>query len=52
MTQPSWLDLTRPSASMRHRVPRVIDSRVRPGHDGWDNGGGWDGGDGRVEVRP
>ena len=60
MTHPSWLDLTRPSASMRHSLPRVIDGRVKPGHDG-GCGGGYggerDGGDdrdisdGRVEAR-
>ena len=56
MTQPSWQSadpghmwqgLTRQSASTRHTVPRVIDGRVGPGHDGGcGRGGGCGGGDG------
>jgi hypothetical protein len=57
LPQSSWLGLTRPSASTRHGMPRVIDGLVKPGHDGGCGGerdGGYDrggGGDGRVEVR-
>jgi hypothetical protein len=39
MTQQTWLGLTRPSASTRYSVARVIDGRVRPGHDGGCGGG-------------
>jgi hypothetical protein len=56
MTQSSWLGLIRPSASTRHSITRVIDGRVRPGHDGWGRPGhdGWGGGgvsDDGVKVR-
>jgi hypothetical protein len=48
LIQSSWLGLTRPSASTRHSITRVIDGRVWPGHDGWGGGGASDDG---VKVR-